>query len=53
MTEEVAEEETDKIEEGVEVEDQEHLEIKEAVDEHHQKEEYLFLIFLLKWNGKK
>ena len=48
MKEEVAEEETDKIEEGVEVEDLEHLEQKEAADEHHLKEEYSFLIFLLK-----
>ena len=53
MTEEVAEEETDKIEEGVEVEDLEHLEQKEAADELHLKEEYSFLIFLLKWNGRK
>ena len=53
MIEEVAEAETDKIEEGVEVEDQEHLEQKEAADERHQKEEYLFQIYLLKWNGRK
>ena len=53
MIEEVAEEETDKIEVEVEVEDQEHLEQKEAAEEHRQKEEYLFPIFLLKWNGRK
>ena len=54
MIEEVAEEETDKIVEEVEVEDLEHLaRPKVAVGEPRQKEEYSFPIFLLKWNGKK